>query len=167
VDSLSSGSSHCPPRALLTICRSFLRGSIRCLAIASPVAPCARVAISTQHFSPAPMCSHCTPTARRKTIAVTQTPPVASNSAVVARQTTAIGAWQQRRACKPPEHIPGPWNWQSRSWSRNHAKPRCAPSLDAPVPAVRAKTWTRPHRLYPRNTGRTIPGPWRRGEGAD
>ena len=84
VDSLTSWSSHCPPRALLTICRSFLRGSIRCLAIASPVAPSARVAISTQHFSPAPMCSHCTPTARRKTIAVTQTPPVASNSAVVA-----------------------------------------------------------------------------------
>jgi hypothetical protein len=111
VDSLTSCPSHCPPRALLTICRSFLRGSIRCLAIASPVAPSARVAISTQHFSPAPMCSHCTPIARRKPTAATQTPPVAFDSTAAAptnRDRSVAAATCVRTT------FPGPWNRQSR-----------------------------------------------------
>jgi hypothetical protein len=87
VDFLTSWPSHSSPRALLTICRSVLRGSIRCLAVASPVAPSARVAISAQHFCPAPMCSHCTSTARGKPIVAIQTPPVTSiATAAPARQ---------------------------------------------------------------------------------
>lgn len=103
--------SHCPPRALLTICRSFPRGSIRCLAVASPVAPSARVAISTQHFSP-PMCSRCTPIARRQAISATQTTPVVSDSIPASPNNCdrSVAAATCVRTT-----FPGPWTWQSRS----------------------------------------------------
>lgn len=81
------GASHCSPRALLAICRSFLRGSIRCLAIATPIAPSVQVAISSQHFSPTPRRSHCTFTATRTALAIVRVPSVASQPTVAARRT--------------------------------------------------------------------------------
>lgn len=122
VDPLTSWRSHSALCALLTICRSFLRGSVRCLAIASPIAPSARVAISSQHFSASYMCSHCAFTARTASIAIAaaRVLPVTPSSLVAAN--TRYSVREERGACEPHSLDPELESHDAEAGTtRNHA----------------------------------------------